>query len=218
MIKSGDSWMDHEIDGSRFARAKSLTALALCLLAAVTFAYVLAPAPAQARPKATGKKHPSCATFVNKSQIERALGGGAAIEFLGAQHLSEGQVGNYVGRISECGYGWENPPTGNPEPLANKVPAIWAIGWGLSAKDWAGTVAREKSDPSEGTGPWTFQTLRLGSGSKAFAVTSTGLNSPASYVYALTKNHDLLWIDVWPAKVSAISDLVQNVLTHNPTF
>lgn len=206
--------MDRMISRSRSATAKLVATSALCLLAVLAFAV----SAAQARPKAAAQTHASCATFFTGAQIGAAIGGEVSIQFLGAQRLAEGQIGDYIGPISQCGYGWGNPPTGNPEPLDNKVPAIWAVAWGLTAKDWRETVAREKSEPFEGSGPWTFKTLQLGSGSKAFVVTSTGLEPPASYVYALTRNGGLIWLDIWPAKVSAISSLVQDALRRNPTF
>jgi hypothetical protein len=183
-------------------------------------ASVFVPQIASASKKVAPAKHPSCATFFDEGQIETALeselGHSAVLEFAGVHPF---QIGSFTGPTTQCGYNWANELTESPEPYSNKIPAIWAVAWGVGAKEWRQIVTEEESpEPEEGTGPWTHQSLKLGAGSKAFVVTSTAYNPPASYVYVLTRNHDLLWLDVWPAKLSALTGLAQYVLAHHKGF
>jgi hypothetical protein len=179
-------------------------------------------------------QHRSCASFFSKSQIDRALGGHAAIK--------PGQVtpgvtfaaGAFSSSIrlapgSTCEYDWVYPangsgfPVGDPDPsCSNTNPGSWQVGWGATAKQWRTfRTAMLSDDPSAPSASTAQHGLRLGSGSQAFVETTPNFCTPvAGYpafyqVYVLTARHNVLEIGFWPSTLTKLTALVRFVLVHD---
>ena len=148
------------------------------VVVAAALAAVTAGASASGAPTTASSAHPGCASFYFTSGfaqgIESAIGGGArVVRYRDAPWDFVSETSKFAPGTS-CIYGWVIPangtPKGDPWPLGNIAPSSMQVGWGATAKDWSALVAREASDPVEGSG--TRQSLlRLGGGEKGFLET-----------------------------------------------